>query len=246
MAVTKVIEAKAELWPVRIFLDDLFEIENMIVEAYKKKGVEEIPTFVYRIGNLRLTTHDDLLEHGGFSKKFCLQAENGSLYLRSLSLDVLNIGGLLEPRFSAPFDVTDDWELIRKVELLFQSRATLFQRLLALAPQPFRFAFSASLSVVLPIGVFGAILIDVHKHDKQSEHFLVVAICVCLLWCCAFILARRNTPGIYLINSRAKQKEIAARRLDFRQKLLWAVLGSLPGLILGALLKSIMDHLQHK
>lgn len=63
----------SELPHARIYLDDLFEIEAILLDEFSKLTNPPSVSFEYEIdGNVMMTTHDELLDHGGHTTDFSL------------------------------------------------------------------------------------------------------------------------------------------------------------------------------
>jgi len=121
---TKTIIRKApELPNARLYLDDLFEIEGILLEEYAKLKDTPPISFEYEIGgNLVLTTHEELIEHEGYTSTFQLNV--ASPEWRFKEQRVLVLYNILHPQFDVPSALREQRFAIReKVRQIFESRA---------------------------------------------------------------------------------------------------------------------------
>jgi hypothetical protein len=105
----------------RIFLDDLFEIENLLTVEFSKLYEGSSITFEYAIDEtIAMTTHQELIDHGGYTNQFSLSVLSGAKYLATGSL-IFN--GSMHPLFSVPYDLrSNEWAIFGKIEQIFNAR----------------------------------------------------------------------------------------------------------------------------
>jgi hypothetical protein len=131
----------------RIFLDDLIEIESLLIDEFSRLPNAESISFEYAIdGNIAMTTHEELIEHGGYATEFSLSISNGS---RRLSTGLLDIGGGINPRFNIPYQLKEsEWAVYGKVEQIFEARKDRLKSFCQSVPSWVMFCFWAIIAVL--------------------------------------------------------------------------------------------------
>jgi hypothetical protein len=140
---TAIRQVYRELPHARLYLDDLVEIESILSEAHSRLANPSTIVFEYEVDReVKLTTHQDLKDHEGFSTYFVLNivTESGS------QQRVLELYSSLRPQFSIPCFLKDDnqWAVFGRVESVFKSREDRFKTACYVLPY-----FSFLLLVVL-------------------------------------------------------------------------------------------------
>jgi hypothetical protein len=109
----------SELPHSRLYLDDLFEIEEILEDEFAKLQNAQPIAFEYEIdGSLVITTHEELIEHGGSSCRFALNIVSADWRLKGDG--VLSFYSTIKPRFAVPYALKEgDWALFGRVEQIF-------------------------------------------------------------------------------------------------------------------------------
>jgi hypothetical protein len=218
----------------RIYLDDLFEIEEILSHEYAKLPKPPKITFEYEIdGKIILTTHEELIEHEGSSKRFALNVVSDNSFLSERR--VLNVYSQLEPTFEAPYIFEDlRWAIFGKVAEIFKARSDKLKNfsglfstellLLIVAPGVLYFILTVShtwLTYSLPVGIMIQVL---------PSAFVTIT---------SFLRLRSNR--VYF---RLHQKDEKARTAAIKErieKLFWLLAGA----VIGTIATLIADHLKH-
>ncbi|MGB8478849.1 MAG: hypothetical protein WCE63_08410 [Acidobacteriaceae bacterium] len=225
MTKTAIREVPRELPHARIFLDDLFEVETILRESYAKLPNASPIGFEYTIdGRIKLTTHEELKEHEGYSSNFYLYVVGNSRYFGSST--VLSISRFSNPEFTPPYDLKDqNWEIFGKVAEVFKTREDKFKN--AIMSLPFWLSW-----MLLPAMVACAILANLKAVTQYVDPraFYSAQLLLLIGYLVAFYeVFRRNR--IYFRYARQDQKARDAARRERFEKFLWLLAGT----ILGAL-----------
>jgi hypothetical protein len=106
----------------RLYLDDLYEIEAILSAACAKLKDPPTIAFEYEVDQgFKLTTHQDLKDHEGFSSYFDLNIISNSRF--AMNERVLQFYSSLSPGFSIPYWLQNEqWAVFGEIESVFKSR----------------------------------------------------------------------------------------------------------------------------
>jgi len=222
---TAIREVPRELPHARIFLDDLFEVEAILRESYAKLPKEPPIGFEYTIdGKIRLTTHDELKEHEGYSSNFSLFVVGNSPYAGNSS--ILSITRFSNPEFNPPYDLEDQkWEIFGKVAEVFKAREDRLKNAIMALPSWLSW-------MLLPAVLACAILANLKAVTQyvDPKAFYSIQLLLLIGYLIAFYEVFRRSR-IYFRYARQDQKARDAARKERFEKFLWLLVGT----ILGAL-----------
>ncbi len=113
-----------ELPHASIYLDDLFEIEDIFVNQAKILSTPIAITFEYILGSsIKITTRDELIEHGGSCSEFSLRLKSEKAIV---DISVIDIIGMAHIQFEIPYFLEDQsWEIFSKVCQVFKTRSNV-------------------------------------------------------------------------------------------------------------------------
>ena len=110
-----------------IYLDDLWEIEDLFTSAYQRLGGQPTVTFSYQTDNFEITTREELTEYGGKSCNFTLKVTKGRT-LDSWTNTVLSFHGRISPQLNIPSPLRDSaWDLQGRVQAIFNERRKVYK-----------------------------------------------------------------------------------------------------------------------
>jgi hypothetical protein len=238
MSKTVVRDGGTKLSHARLYLDDLFEIEGIISEAFAKLENSPSIRFEYEIDRkLKVTTHEDLKDHEGFSFMFTMNVVSDSLYFNT-DYGVLRFYSTLSPEFSAPHALGDErWATFGKIESVFKSRQDKFKTTCEAMP------FLPFLAAVVSLPILSLVATRngfTHFADNAGFTDWLLAAVILVI---GFGQLRKN--GIYLRDAREDQKERTKNRNERIEKLIFLVVGALLGATLGTAGTMWITHLKH-
>jgi hypothetical protein len=217
-------------------LDDLFEIEQILTDRFSKFPNPPQFSFQYEVeGSLRMTTHQDLIDHGGSCTVFRLGIVSAEfLYSQDR---VLWFCGRSKPTFDIPYTLKDEgWAIWGQVEQIFRTRAGKLKTLATSLPQDFY--YGAGL-VSLVIG-----FITGHLLNRPDQYGILGLIGFALIIVSLQILVsaktRNNQIFLHYRREREKSKEVARR--EWFGKVALLVLGA----ILGTIGTILVDYFTHR
>ena len=227
MTTTAIRKVPSSLPHARIYLDDLFEIENLLRDEFLKRFDASSISFEYAIDkSVAMTTHEELIEHGGYAAHFSLSVSGGSRYL---GWAFLYFDGNSAPHFSAPYDLREsEWALFGKVSQIFRARRDWLKNLYESVPGWLIFGLWAVMFVV------GDVVQVVVPKNPVIRPLIVpyVAFTALSLTFIGLVLVglfRKNR--IYLRLVRQDQKARAAAMKERIEKLIWLLAGSIIGVV---------------
>ena len=225
MTTTTIRKVPRSLPHARIYLDDLFEIENLLRDEFSKRYDAASISFEYVVDNsISMTTHDELVEHGGYATHFSLSASAGSRFLGSA---LLNFDGNSAPFFSLPYDSREsEWALYGKVNEIFHARRDWLKNFYESVPGWLIFGLWA---VMFVVGSLIQIIVpkDPGIRPLLEPYLALMVIPLVFIGLALVVLFRKNR--IYLRLARQDQKARAAARRERIGKLLWLLAGSIIG-----------------
>jgi hypothetical protein len=213
----------------RIYLEELFEIEDILTQEYANLPTKRPITFEYVIDHaIVINTREELIEHEGYSTDFSLRLGPGSDNWQS---DIFTINGLAGIMFWAPRSLKDkEWEIFGKVEQVFKSRRDSLKTIAD------SLSFKVVLFPVLWTLIYGISTALLHRPLLPLSLFFAVG---ALLFAPMLIGAagtwRQNR--IYFSFAKKDQKARRAAWNERFEKFVW--------LLVGLALGWLADHLKH-
>jgi hypothetical protein len=208
-----------------IYLDDLFEIEDILSSEYLRLPTPPKISFQYEIdGKLLLTTHEELIEHEGYNSKFTLHVLSEACFSDNIRL--MRFYHFLAPEFEAPFGFGGQrWAIFSRVAEIFKARASSLKQIADSAF--FKLLFLLLIPGLLYNAMFFYNFIAVSKYSLPVE-FLLQLPTVALLMLC---IAKLKKNRIYFRFVRQDEKARKAKRNDRIEKLLWLLGGTVIGMM---------------
>ena len=232
MAKTAIRAIPKDLSSANIYLDDLFEIEEILSQTFASLSPPVSVRFEYEIDErIKITTHEELIEHEGYSSRFIMKmfAESSSIETR-----VLWMHRFLPPQFEAPYTLGEQrWAVFAKVEPIFKARQGNFK---AMAER----ITTLSMYVVM----FGSTIIFYSiARPHGAQHWYASYIFNALLIGGGSVVAygKLKANRIYFRFVRQDQKAKTAARKELIGKLFLLLAGS----ILGVLGNMTVNHFKH-
>jgi hypothetical protein len=217
-----------------IYLDDLFEIEEILSCEYAKLPESPKISFEYEIDNkITVTTHEELIEHEGHSKRFALNVVSDESYLSDKR--VLSMYYLIEPTFEAPYVFGDmRWAIFGKVDEIFKARSDRLKNFAEL------FSFKIILLILAP-GVLYNILSVGHIGFSYSAPvaLLIQGLPGAIIIIVSFGGLKSNR--IYFRYIRQDEMAKTSSRKEQIGKLIWLLAGA----VVGTIATLIADPLKH-
>ncbi|MFZ1087568.1 MAG: hypothetical protein WAN35_21605, partial [Terracidiphilus sp.] len=204
-----------------LYLDDLFEIEDILLKEYAKLPKPIDISFEYEIdGKIKLTTHQELEEHAGHSHYFTMRSCSSG----SFGHDLLRFYGLLKPTFESSYTLGDQqWSVFAKVEQIFSDRRDKFKNFIIMITTQIIMIF------LIPslLGFFSGWLM-IKTHFKPISYVpLVVSILMTLIF--GYGGLKRNK--IYFKRVREYQQAKVKARNERFDKFFWLLGGAILGII---------------
>lgn len=224
MAVTAIRSVSTDLPHADIYLNDLWEIEAIFVKAYSRLVEEVAITFEYEVDDLRITTREELIAHGGHATKFGLTLIEHRPRVSSRSL--LSIGSIMSPQIRIPSPLEEwEWELYGRVQAIFVARRKTFKIFVIGLPHWISF-------LTFPI-IFACISLmsqtSVFRSRPYAALLLSLGVLGALVATVGFGLFSKS--HIYLQGSREDERARSARLRERVEKLLWLIVGFLLGVV---------------
>jgi hypothetical protein len=213
LAKTAIRVVPRELTHASIYLDDLFEIENIFSERFEKLNEPMKVTFEYTIdGDLKMTTRQGLIEHGGQTSSFQLYIviERPS-FQREM---ILQFYESLKPSITFPYELRDQaWPIYAQVEQILRSREGKLKKLAGSLSRSGLYSTYGALSALGAIGLPSSL---VYVWARGISVLVGSLLFVYLLFFIpVFILVRaaEKNDRLYLhfIREKQKQKRLIAR-----------------------------------
>ncbi len=231
MAVTALRKVSKDLPHADIYLNDLWEIEAILLQAYARAMPEMTISFEYEVDNQKITTKDELIAYGGHTSNFTLTLVEPEPYTWSRSL--LSFKGFHRPQLDVPSRVGElAWEVQGKIHAVYKDRKKAYKNVAVALPGWTLFA---------PVLVF--LVLDfflpknpVFQAKPSASFFLAFSFPVSFFGAYWFALVSKNR--LYLQNSREDQRARATLRKERLEKSLWLLLG----LILGVIGSLVTNH----
>ena len=234
MAVTALRSVSKNLPHADIYLNDLWEIEAVLSQAYSKLMSEATIDFEYEVDKYRITTKEELIAYGGYTTEFTLTLLEVKPYAWSTNL--VSFGGFTNPQLNIPVRLKElDWEIQGRIYAIYQQRRKAYKNFVVALPGWAVFALGP---------VFMLLNSSFHRlaifHAKQDADFLfALAIPLILFGAYTFGLFSKNR--LYLQNSREDQRARTALIRERLEKLSWLILG----LVLGVIGTLVTNHYKH-
>jgi hypothetical protein len=239
LAKTAIRNVPTDLKHADIYLDDLFEIEEILSEPFARTNDPSTISFEYEIDDeVRLTTREELREHGGSSSKFRLniiltRTEPGR-DSQSKKAPCLYLYNTTSPSLYLPFGSSmNPWEIFGRVDQVFNARRNKLKILAESAP----FWTQALSAIALALLVGFALPRRVPSGPREAAVLSAYFISISLYWVCGPL--RKNK--IYFRDAREDEKGRAKRRNERVEKLAFLLIGTLLG-TLGTLVVAYLKH----
>lgn len=228
MTKTAIRTIPSELPHASIYLDDLFEIEDIFANQAKRLPAPVPITFEYIVDrSIKMTTHEELIEHGGSCSEFSLRLRSE---MKNVDSSVISIIGMAHTQFEIPYFLSDQaWEIFGKVEQIFKTRR---DRLKIYADE-LRIA-TAFLPYVWLL-ILAAMSRILHLSFPPSLYWGGALLLIAPWLLGAAAIWKRNL--IYLRFIRMDQKAKNAAWKERIEKLIWVLIGLAIGML--------FDHLKH-
>lgn len=204
-----------------IYLDDLFEIEDIFASHAKSLPTPVPIGFEYILDeSIKITTREELIEHGGSCNEFSLRLKSEK---PNVDTSVISIIGMAHVQFEIPYFLSDRaWEIFGKVEQVFKTRKDRIKAYAQALPGK---------AWVLPYAwmlIFVLLSILLHKSLPPLLYWGGVLLFLAPLLLGAVGIWKKNL--IYLRFIRMDQKARQAAWKDRAQKLAWLLIGLALGL----------------
>ncbi len=216
-----------------IYLDDLFEIEDLVTAELRALSAAPETHFEYEVDDLRMTAREDLEKHGGSTSRFSLMVVFKD---RRWKESVLQIHGGLRPRFTPPHDLEDRrYELFGRAQQIFNGRASEFKAAMERILDS-RYAYPT-------LCILGAATFLVTFHIGSTRLFLES--CAAYLLFCAALAAlafagatRKNRLILEYVRQNTKARK--EKRSEAATKVWIGILCATVGAFVGALLQRML------
>lgn len=230
MTTTTIRSVPRKLPKAAIYLDDLFEVERILSESFSRSSKPQNVSFEYRVdGDLKMTTHEDLIEHGGESSNFALLVITGADY-RSVQSVVSFYGGI-DPAVDFPYELKEQsWPLYAQVQQIFESRTSKLKKVVAQIPSSLLYqVYGAATGLWIMIPMLAGIAL---KFKAYVALFLLIFFCA-TIYVPAFILVRtdKKEAKIYFRHQRDDEKARQTTRREWIGKVVLVILGAIAGII---------------
>ena len=234
MTKTAIRKIPSGLTHARVYLDDLFEIESILLEEYAKLPEAPLVSFEYLIDDiLAMTTHEELIEHGGNSARFTLNVTSANWRYSEGYILILN--DMVRPQFSVPRALREQqWAIFGKVEQVFKARADRFKNGVEATP--------VSALILLSLSCFAlSVLLNIFHRGKIESSIVLTILGLLLTLFIAGSIGVWRKNRIYFRYARQDQKARTAARNERIEKFLWLCFGAFLGAV-GAL---VVDRFKH-
>src|SRR3981081_3622680 len=148
MSIQRIHTVPSDLPHARLYLDDLEEISRILVDALVSSSDEglEQSRVVYRVGDLRMDSIDDLQQRGGSAKELEMQVKVGPY--RELGL---RFSGMLEPSLRL-YSLKDPehWAVYAKIKSIFERRQLTLKNSIASLPSWLKWTLYALFVLIFP------------------------------------------------------------------------------------------------
>jgi hypothetical protein len=211
-----------------IYLDDLFEIEDIFVNQANGLPAPVSVEFEYVLGgSIKITSRDELIEHGGSCSEFSLRLRSEK---PNVNTSVIDLIGMAHTQFEIPYFLSSQaWEVFGKVEQIFKTRRDRVKALADAIPLK---------AVFLPYIWFAILVVAslaLHQSLPASLYWGGGLVLVAPLLLGAIAVWKKNR--IYLRFIRTDQKARRAAWKDRAEKIAWLLIGLAVGLLFDRLKK---------
>jgi hypothetical protein len=214
-----------------IYLDDLFEVERILTEAFSKLPKPRSVSFEYQVNSeLKMTTHDDLIKHGGETSSFALLVISEGLVFSSRS--VVSLYGGLNPSIDFPYELGDSaWPLYAQVQQIFEARTSRLKKVVAQTSMPTFYGLYGAMGA-LGLLVIPGFVTYVLRHKVNPAILLLIPL-YALIYAPVWILVRtdRKKAKIYFRHRRDEEKTRQSARKEWVDKVVLVILGAIAGVI---------------
>ena len=228
MAKTVLREIPTEVPHASIYLDDLFEIEQIIRDAYAALPAPREITFEYEVDRaFTLTEHQELIDHSGQSSQFCLNIVDSR---SSSKWRALRIRADDRPIFKQPPVLGDaQWAMFTKVEQIFASRKSTMRNILEPIPWPL-------MMLLLLICSSAFYVIAAYSPSRSAVRYQVFNASIVTVGI-VFYFCKTSKNRIYFKHARQEEKRKEDSRKEIIVRVLLALVSAIVGIV-GTLLTS--------
>jgi hypothetical protein len=148
---TKIRAIPSELPDAKIYLEDVEEIANILIDVYRKErsDYEDEPKIIYLIGNEQFDSLESLQTLGGTSTKFAITI-NGNIS-RSVQL----IGMIPPEAHLSGLDDQSQWMVFGLIKSIFESRSYKFKNAVRALPTSIKISIYAAIVIGFQLINFG-------------------------------------------------------------------------------------------
>ena len=217
-----------------IYLDDLFEIEDLLTAELRALGAAPETHFEYEVDDLRMTAREDLEKHGGSTSRFSLMVVFKD---RRWKESVLQIHGGLRPHFTPPHDLGDRrYELFGRAQQIFNGRASEFKAAMERILDS-RYAYTTLCILGVAATSLGAFYFDSTRRflELGATCFLFYAALAALAFAGA---TRKNRLILEYVRQNTKARK--EKRSEAATKVWIGILCATVGAFVGALLQRML------
>jgi hypothetical protein len=211
MTLTKIRSFPDELPHARLYLDDLQEISNILMEAYRRPEGDpsKQPTIMYSFGDIRTDSIQDLRDRGGSASDVTIQLGYTTIRLGRFSQPSIYLSSLAD---------AERWGVYSRIKAVFDSRRLVLKNFISGLP------FSAQMLLyVFVMGGFPA-LIEVLTSKHKVVGWIVFS-CYWLVFALIAVILIRPDRVIF-VDSHERSKVSADRRRGFMRDIGMITLGA--------------------
>jgi hypothetical protein len=197
-----------------IYLDDLFEIEGILSKEYAKLSKSTTISFEYEIDkNVVLTTHEELIEYGGYSNNFVVNVLSSECSYPDYR--VLSMYHMLNPELRLlQVSVGQQWTIYGLVEDVFKKRQSINDKLKTFIQAiPDSIVVSFGLIIIVYCGLMMGTAKSLWALSYLAPLILIVVFCL--------IAIRGNR--IYFRSAKQDERERTEVRKQRIERFIWVV-----------------------
>jgi hypothetical protein len=230
---TKILRKEPVLPSVRLYLDDIQEITEIVADTYEKAGRPKDLQFKYRVnGEIEFTSLAELEEHGGVAREFQLSIE-------SIGTVLTTDHGL---GFSIPYELAGSPAaqdaLIRFRLIAFDRRRRLITWFWEMSGSSYLLAISLSL-IVASIVLEGLV-----RTNPVRLFAWTVEVAVPLFYLAGLYIAFHQRDLVNLWFKRSRERERASKRAERIEKVWLLAIGAVLGAAFGVVGTLILQHIK--
>lgn len=219
---TKLLRKEPSLPAVKLYLDDIKDVTEIIARAYADSGKPQDVQFVFKVNDdFECTTLAELEEHGGVAKKFEMRVESGS--------------PILSTRYGIDFHPPFDLSKSVKAEVSSQLHRIILDRRIPLKTW-FREISDSKYILYSMMALFIVVNIADHFVTRPLVKSLLSAseVFCFLFWLTGLYFAFNRKDAVNLYFKRASDQRKIEKRKELLEKIILLALGVFFG-VLGTL-----------